>query len=274
MTIYTDFTGSVSPQFEPTPQLVWPNVPEMCSCPPNFNFAKTVSVTPVGTSFLRVRVAADNLSRFTPDVLHFRVVLPAAGDSNPTWPSIGANGQTEWPKGDKALHRPVYTIRGIDVEAGWLEFDAFVHEGGRVTEWAQSLRADHAEQVIGLSGPAGRGVPTASDILLAGDETAFPAIARIMAGTDRPKTGEVFLYSDVQDYDFEVPAGYTLHRVSPSHGAEHFVERFTKTPRSDDSFVWFGGEKSMTQTLRAHFHDTCGVSKDASYISAYWRRAP
>jgi NADPH-dependent ferric siderophore reductase len=250
--------------------LRWSNDDQSGQCPPNFNLAKTLSVTPVGAHFLRVRVTADDLSRFTPESLHFRVVLPRAGDENPIWPTVGPNGQTVWPKGDQALHRPVYTIRHIDVVAGWLEFDVFIHDGGRVTEWAQNLQPGH---VIGLAGPGGGGVPTQSDIFLTGDETAFPAIARIMTAPNRPKTGDVILFSNAKDYDFDVPDGYTLHWMSPSTGSHAFISRLKASPRSDDSFVWFGGEKSIAQKLRSYFHDDCGVLKEASYISAYWRRA-
>jgi NADPH-dependent ferric siderophore reductase len=249
--------------------LRWSDGDQTGQCPPNFNLATAVSVTPIGTRFLRVRVAADELSRFTSDSLHFRVVLPCSEQIKPTWPTLGSNGQTEWPKGDNALHRPVYTIRHIDVEAGWLEFDVVKHDGGRVTDWAQTLKSG---QVLGLAGPAGSGVPVASDILLSGDETAFPAIARIMTAPNRPKTGAVVLFSDAQDYDFGVPTGYTVHWISPSTGAETFITRLKTSPRSDESFVWFGGEKSIAQSLRSHFHGDCGVSQDASYISAYWRR--
>lgn len=237
--------------------------------PENFSLAAVVGVTPIG-AFLRVRLQAGDLSRFASTSLHFRLVLPQPHRTEPVWPGLGADGETQWPTGEDALHRPAYTIRDIDYDAGWIDVDVFVHDGGRVSVWAQSAQQG---DVVGLAGPGGPKIPEASDILLAGDETAFPAIARILSSPSRPKTGEVVLFSDARDYDFEQPAGYSLHWMSLSEGREAFIQRLIATPRASDSYIWFAGEKSMAQRLRSHFHDTCGISKDASYISAYWRRA-
>lgn len=111
----------------------WSDAPPEGSRPPNFQFVEVRSIAPLGRDFLRVSVRAEDLSAFGDDAIHFRLVLPSPGDAAPEWPRIGAGGATTWPKGEKALHRPVYTVRHIDRARRELTFDLFVHEGGPPT---------------------------------------------------------------------------------------------------------------------------------------------
>ena len=69
-----------------------------------------------------------------------------------------------------------YTVRSL--ADGLLTLDVVVHEQGLVTEWAQT---DCVGQVVGLSAPKGsfQLPPDAGWVVLAGDLTALPAMARI-----------------------------------------------------------------------------------------------
>lgn len=68
-----------------------------------------------------------------------------------------------------------YTIRRIDAAAGWLEIDFVLHEApGLAGDFARLARPG---DICGMSGPCGLGVKPAGHYLLAGDETALPAIA-------------------------------------------------------------------------------------------------
>lgn len=96
-----------------------------------------------------------------------------------------------FPKGDKRLDIRTYTIRRIHAQQGWFEVDFVLHEdAGPGSRWA--AQATKGQQ-IGLSGPGGRTASPAGWMLLAGDETALPAIARIGEALPAATTGVVII---------------------------------------------------------------------------------
>ena len=68
--------------------------------------------------------------------------------------------------------------------------------GGPTAEWA--LAVEPGEEV-GLLGPAGGWMPDNEDILLAGDETAVPAIARIAQQLPANATGHVLISLETEN---------------------------------------------------------------------------
>lgn len=97
---------------------------------------------------------------------------------------------------DDALHRPVYTVRHIDPTAGWIEFDVFRHLGGRTSKWAETASPDDVVGILEL----GRGkLIQRSRWLIAGDEAAFPAIARLLEAQAENTTGSVFSSKPCRD---------------------------------------------------------------------------
>lgn len=60
------------------------------------------------------------------------------------------------PRRIRAWQRPIYTVRGIRKEPGLTEvdFDVFLHDGGRTTEWCKSEKLGSK---IVLAGPSGSG---------------------------------------------------------------------------------------------------------------------
>ncbi|MFT4012604.1 MAG: siderophore-interacting protein [Paracoccus sp. (in: a-proteobacteria)] len=125
-------------------------------------------------NFLRVRVSGPEAARFATGGLHFRLLLPPAGRA-PVWPRVAASGRTDWPEGKDALHRPVYTV--LNHGGDWLDFDIFRHDGSPTCDWAE---AGPVGQTVGLIGPGGGWCPEGESLRLFGDETALPAIIRIL----------------------------------------------------------------------------------------------
>ncbi len=238
--------------------------------PANFRLVELVSVTPLGRDFLRVRIAGDGLDIFAGERIHFRLVLPPAGDTDPQWPSLDANGRTTWPSGDKALHRPVYTTIACDLAAGWLDFDVFVHDGGRITEWARAARPGDR---IGMIGPGGAALVHAPQMLLAGDETAYPALVRLLAHVAGRAQGEVVLLSQdgSTDYPIMIPEGFELTRIGRDAGSDGFVELLKSRQMPETgAFIWIASEKAHMRALRAHFREGLGWGQDRSYIAGFW----
>ncbi|MDF3853485.1 NADPH-dependent ferric siderophore reductase [Paracoccus pantotrophus] len=246
--------------------LRWPSAEDAGKPPGHFSLAHVAEVAPLCRDFLRVRLAAPDLHRLaTEDSLHFRLVLPQPGDEAPEWPRLGAHGQILWPRGDKALHRPVYTVRRIDADAGWLDLDIFDHPGGRAAHWARMVRADRQ---VGLLGPSGGGVPQAAQLMLAGDETAWPAIARILESRAGTARGEVFLLGARPDYPLPRPAGFRMRHLPG--GTAALCALLRAAPPRPDSYLWAAAEKSGIAALRALLLETLGHDRVLSHLAAYW----
>lgn len=250
-------------------EMRWSDALPEGSRPPNFQFVEIRSITSVGRDFLRVTVGAEDLSAFGDDAIHFRLVLPAPGDAKPEWPRIAANGATIWPKGEKALHRPVYTVRQIDMTRGELTFDLFVHEGGRATDWARSVRIGSR---VGLTGPGGGGIPQTLGITLYADETGFPAAARILEALPPEATGRAVLSARVGaacGYPMPTHPGVQVHwragESSTRLADRAIAERATHQAHS----LWFAAEKAGAQKLRV-WCKANGVDLRDHYVAAFW----
>ncbi|MTH35865.1 siderophore-interacting protein [Paracoccus limosus] len=246
-------------------EMRWPSPADAGKPPTNFGLVRVGTTQRIARDFLRLRLHGADLDRLAhADSMHFRLVLPPQGDAAPEWPRMGANGQTLWPSGAKTLHRPVYTVRAIDAAAGWLDTDIFLHPGGRVTDWALSAPAG---QKVGLSGPSGGGVPFRSRLLLAGDETAYPAMARIIAA--RPDAqGQVWLLGASGDYPFPDSPG--LMRQHLPGGAPALTARLRDDPPPADAFLWMAAEKAAIGALRELIFDQIGHDKHQTHLAAYW----
>lgn len=249
----------------------WSNSQEAGSLPPNFHFVTVQSVKPVGAAFLRVRVKGTDLTSFQDDAIHFRVVLPPEGLDQVEWPHVSENGTTVWPKGDKALHRPVYTTRFIDHDSGLMDFDVFIHDGGRVTEWARQLSPGDR---VGLVGPGGGGLPDTQNILLYADETAFPAAARILESLpDTARGHATFLAEDGANcaYAVTAPQGVSVTWIAREEGASLGDLALEVRQEFPNHFLWFACEKADVQRVRAAYKEADGNPANA-YIAAYWTK--
>lgn len=236
---------------------------------PNLRSTTVHSVTPVGAAFVRVRIQAQDLSAFGAEAIHFRLCLPPAGCDQPEWPVQSENGSLSWPKGDKALHRPVYTTRWIDPKSGLMDFDVFLHEGGRVTEWVQQVAPGDPLTIIG---PGGGGVPQTNKILMYGDETAFPAIARILESLPARTTGAVTLVAkNGADcaYPISAPSGIDIRWLRHCDATDLADQALKAKAAHPDHFFWFAAEKSHVTAVRAVLKET-RPAPDTSYIAAYW----
>ncbi|WP_037308715.1 siderophore-interacting protein [Ruegeria halocynthiae] len=260
-------------QFSPdtAAQVRWSDVDKAGGLPPNFHFATVQSVRWIGASFIRVRIKAKGLSSFQDDAIHFRIVLPPADLGDVEWPHVSENGSTVWPTGAKTLHKPVYTTRWIDHAQGVMDFDVFVHEGGRVTDWASSV-APGAQ--VAFVGPGGGGIPKTDRILMFADETALPATARIMETLPADTNGHVTVLASHEaycSYAITAPAGVSVSWLDRETGHSLADIAIEMRDRFPEHYVWFACEKADARRFRTAYKAKGGDPANA-YIAAYWSR--
>ena len=253
--------------------LTWLDGQKEGDLPKNFRFANVISSIKLGLHFVRVRLQTQNLEDFSGDQIHFSLVLPKRRDNDPEWPVVDKKGRAVWPKGEKELHRALYTVRHVDLEAGGFEVDVFVHEGGQTTQWAnQAQQGD----IIGITGPSGRALPCAEKMLIAGDETAYPAIARLIDILPSSSQGSVVLVGNgIIDYPMPTHNNFAIKHVDRTSDKEQFAQNLQSMPRIDpDTYVWMASESKEVQMVRKHFHNDIGIDKKSSYMAGFWINQP
>ena len=205
------------------------------------------------------------------------LLVPRVGDRAPRWPSVQRDGRIVWPEGAHGVSLRSYTARRQDPERGEVEIDFVLHGDGPAAAWAGAAVPGTTVAVAG-GGPLGD--RPAGWLLLAGDETALPAITRILASAP-PSTRGVALV-EVADAAEEQPlpapegvAVHWLHRdgTPPGEGtllvdAVAALER----PAGDDLFAWVAAESATVRAVRADLRGRWGLTRAQHHAIGYWRR--
>jgi NADPH-dependent ferric siderophore reductase len=158
-----------------------------------------------------------------------------------------------------------YTVRALD--EALLTIDVVVHEQGLVTEWAQT---DCVGDVVGIAAPKGsfQPPPDAGWVVLAGDLTALPAMARISETvTTLPVTVHAEISDDpVQDY-FARPVEW--HHAEPGESALADIVRGLEWP-AGPGYFWMGGESAQMREIRRHLRHDVGWDTRHYDVMGYW----
>lgn len=247
--------------------LRWSDAPVAGSLPVNFQFAEVLAVEDLGVDFYRVQLKLARFATFKDESIHFRLVLPDPKVADPEWPSLKENGSIAWPKGEKELHRPVYTARTMDHETGVLTVDIYRHDGGRTSGWAAAAKP--GDQVA-MIGPGGSGILTTPQVTLCGDETAYPALARIVESLPEGAQGQVILAnaSGARDYPFPTRDGLEVSWCDAATGTLAAAAQQAQTAQPE-AFLWFASEAAEVAEMRKHIK-AAGWSKETFYAAAYW----
>ena len=158
-----------------------------------------------------------------------------------------------------------YTVRSWDsVE---LVLDVVVHEHGLVTEWAQG---DCVGDVVGISAPKGSFElpPDAAWVLLVGDLTALPAIARISESTALPVTA----YVETSDEPLEDYLGAPVTWLAPPAPGESGLADLVSTLEwpAGEGYFWMAGESAQMRAIRRHLRHDLGMASSAYDVMGYW----
>ncbi|SMD10628.1 NADPH-dependent ferric siderophore reductase, contains FAD-binding and SIP domains [Fulvimarina manganoxydans] len=254
-----------------TESFVWSDADTAGMLPTNFRELRLLRRQEVMAGLIRLTFAAKDLDLLSDDGLHVKFLLPPKQDRAPCWPKTRANGLPVWPEGEDALAIRYYTIRNLRRSQGEIDIDVVIHPGGRVSDWA--MRADPGD-LAGMLGPGGGGIPgDASHLLIAGDMTAMPAIARILEtiGSDRDGTALLQLPEGADPSDYLAPGRFDVETVASAAGPTGLIDRLTqKLRRGDVDQAWYGGEKQIAQDARRLFKAS-GLKGSRQLSVAYWQ---
>lgn len=165
-----------------------------------------------------------------------------------------------------------YTVRSwVPAAEGGpqLTLDIVVHEVGLVTEWAQ---LDVVGQTVTVTEPKGSfALPTAAQwLLLVGDLTGLPAMARIAESTTLPTRLWVESPDVIEGY---LPEGAQVQwSAPPGDGASELaaVVEGIEWPEGEGYF-WMAGESAQMRAIRKHLMRTRELPSTAYDVMGYWR---
>ncbi|WP_027056941.1 siderophore-interacting protein [Mesorhizobium erdmanii] len=271
--------GHVAQHLGTASGLRWQGDGRDAGTPVFFREITVMSSTRISPRMQRLRFSGHDLGRFAHGGLHMRLLLPPPGRL-PVWPMVGADGLLVWPSGEDALTIRVYTIRAIDAASGWLDVDFVLHPGQN-TPPAAFARNARAGDVIGMIGPGGGDAPEAESLLLIGDDTALPAIGRILEHLPPSTRAEAIIEVDGPDDRIALPQGDNIDvtwvfRHGRAAGAAGLLPAALRErghmALADGLFVWAGCEFADFREIRKIVRKEWGLPRDQHLVTAYWRR--
>ncbi|OII66982.1 MULTISPECIES: siderophore-interacting protein [unclassified Streptomyces] len=207
-----------------------------------------------------------------------RITLSGTGMS-----AFRCDEPTQWIKlhvTDPADGRTVgraYTVRHQHPGEPRIDVDVVLHGNGPAARWAEAVTPG---EEVSFGGPRGsfRPVPGADFYLLAGDESAQPAVATIAEQLPPDVRGRAYLeVAGPQDeLALRTPPGLEvvwLHRPEGAAKGEALRDTLcgAEVPGARPA-AWVAGESTAIRAVRRHLADTLGLPRDALYAKGYWKR--
>lgn len=236
----------------------------------------TVSaITDITPAMRRIRLTGD-MAGFASlgHADHIKVFLYPQG-VEPTLVSLPEGG-IDFGPGERPQMRD-YTPRHWSVQDGWLDIDFALHGDGPAAGWAASARLGDS---LLIGGPRGSMVvPATFDwYLLAGDDTALPALGRRIE--ELPKGATIVAIIEVDgprdEQQFVTQAELSLHyvhRAGQAPGSTTLIlDALASLPLpAGTGYAFVAGEVAMSRAVRDHLVAARGF--DPAYVKAagYWQ---
>lgn len=202
-----------------------------------------------------------------------RLLFPYPGESEPVLPVI-ENGRVTFAEGRRPIAR-AYSVRRYDSESRELDVDFVLHGHGVAADWARRARPGDP---IHIAGPGKtQSLPAGCDwFLVAGDDTAIPAIARLLEELPCDARGQVLIDVAEDDHRQELtaPEGIEISWIPRHTGTRHPLLNAIRGVNWHDNepFAWLAGEQAEVQKTRRFLVKERGVPKSDIDFTGYWKR--
>jgi len=167
------------------------------------------------------------------------------------------------------------TPRHVDSEALELDLEIVLHGRGEASDWAQNATPGDS---AALSGP-GRGYAidgAAAFFLLAGDETALPAIGQLMEALPGETPVEVHLEVATADARIELPSHpramvHWYDLPAGGRSGDTLFEAVRGADLTPGARLWAAGEAASMQRIRRHLFEDRGLDRADATVRGYWK---
>jgi NADPH-dependent ferric siderophore reductase len=231
------------------------------------------------------------LGAFGPDQ-QVKLYFPRPGQAAPHLPPVGDADMTSWYRAYMAVpeaERPwmrSYTIRAHDPERATIDVHFLLHaDAGPATRWARTASPGDVLAMFGPDGAYARPVPLTSSIvdaawlLMAGDESALPAIGTLAEALPPGRRAVAFVEVEGPADEQQLAcagelAVHWVHRgAAPAGSGTALIDEVRGARFPEGSvFAWLAGEAGTVRLLRRHLVEERGVPKRAIDFAGYWRR--
>lgn len=202
-----------------------------------------------------------------------RLLIPSPGSQQLEIPEWEGN-EFLLADGSRPIIRTLTPVRA-DPHARELDLDIVLHEGGALAAWVGRAGGGSPAAV---SGP-GRGYTIddgATAYVLAGDETAIPAIEQLIAAI--PAGIPILGLIEVRGADAEVKlagrSGLVVRWVPAAAGGRpgsRLVDEVRMTDLPPGAKIWCAGEAAAMHRIRKHLFDERGLARSDATVRGYWK---
>jgi NADPH-dependent ferric siderophore reductase len=189
---------------------------------------------------------------------------------------VARDGRIVWPTGSHGVSLRSYTARRQDPVSGEIDVDFVLHGDGPAAAWAAAARPG---ALLGMAGSGPLGFSPAAALLLAADETALPAVSRILAEVPPDTRGVALLEvaDAAEEQELTAPDGVELrwlHRGRTMPGESTLlVDSVAALDRPEgEVFAWVAAESGAVRAVRGDLRSRWGLARAEHHAIAYWRR--
>lgn len=176
--------------------------------------------------------------------------------------------------GTRPAIRTVTPLR-FDATTRELDVEVVLHGHGPLSAWAGAARPGDRAAVAGT----GRGYdidPTAAAFVIAGDESALPAITLLLDALPAAADVRVILELSADDGRVDLPARHrtTVQWCTLAAGArpgDALVAAVMAAAIDPDVHVWAAAEAAAVHRIRRHLFEERGLPRAHAVIRGYWK---
>ena len=239
-----------------------------------FRIAEVVSNERLTPRMARITLRHQDFAAFPSAAYddHCKLFFPKPGVAM-VMPERGPNGLI-WPEGAERPEGRDYTPRSFSHARAEVVIDFVLHGDGPASSWAETAKPG---DTLGIGGPRGSFVVKGEFdfYLLAGDETALPAIGRRIE--ELPAGAKVIAFIEIADpaerQTFDAKAELELHWLERSTGAQSLLDAVkAATLPTGAGYAFIAGESGVSSAIREHLVTDRGFDPDLIKAAGYWRQ--
>lgn len=243
--------------------------------PPRFRRVTVRRIESASPRLVRVTFAGQELDDLTVEqpAASVRLLISAPGAPELVMPTWNGN-EFLLPDATRPTIR-TFTPRRVDPEALEMDLEIVLHGSGAASEWADAAEVGSPAAV---SGP-GRGYTIDGDapgFLLAGDETAIPAISQLLESLPTGTAVQVHIETGHPDARLALPehpdATVEWHELpTGATSGDSLLDAVRGADIAPGMRVWAAGEAAAVQRIRRHLFQDRELPRAQATVRGYWK---